>query len=285
MVKKWNVALGGAFALALLAGCGADQTNDASGGSAAAAQSPTAADGSAASQTQAADSGGQGAQNAGGGMRGGMGMADENGNPATLIGKIKSISGQTITVYKSSFDPSKMGARGGQNGGGQAGTAGSAPGGNGPDGGASGGGESAGGGAANGGAANSGAASDGAQAGGNAASGAANGSNGGRPGGFNRSIPFTDETEDITITDSTKLETTTFENNQPVTKEVSLADLKEGDVLTIWLKDGTQEAETVRVGGFGGGGRQGQGAGGRQNGQPSGQPSASPAASNDSAAG
>lgn len=253
MVRKWNLAIGGALALSLLAGCGSDKTgNDSSG---------------AAVQTQADGGSGQSAQTAqngsGGGMRGGMGMVDENGNAATLMGKIKSINGQTVTVYKSSFDPSKMGARpNGGNGNG------------GPDPNASG---------QNGGQAQAGdgqAPPSGGQASGNQnGQNGQGGQNGGRAGGFNRDGMFTDETEDITITDSTKLETTTFENNQATTKDVTLADLKEGDVLTIWLKDGSQEATTIRVGGFGGGGFGRGRQGGQQNGQAGGQQGQQPQAS------
>ncbi|MNR60110.1 hypothetical protein D3C85_1815200 [compost metagenome] len=54
--------------------------------------------------------------------------------------------------------------------------------------------------------------------------------------------------------------TVTFENEQMVEKEVTLADLKADDILSVMLKDDTQEAEsiTIRTGGFGGGGRQPQ---------------------------
>ncbi|MGM0881998.1 MAG: hypothetical protein ACQEXQ_13295 [Bacillota bacterium] len=52
----------------------------------------------------------------------------------------------------------------------------------------------------------------------------------------------------------------TFENEQMVEKEITLANLKTDDILSVMLKDDTQEAEsiTLSTGGFGGGG------GGRQ---------------------
>lgn len=204
MNKKWKLALTGALAVALLSGCGAKSVDN------AAAQN---------NQSQGAARSGQAGQSGQGGMRGGMGMVDENGNTADLLGKIKSISGQTITVYKSSFDPSQM--RGGQGG-----------------------------------------------------SGGQGGNSGNRPQGMGNM--FTDQTVDITVTDATKIETTSFENGQRTTKEIALSDLKADDVLTIWLKEGTQEAETIRVGGFGGG-RGGRGArqGQQQDGEASGQASSS----------
>ncbi|WP_027092333.1 hypothetical protein [Cohnella thermotolerans] len=226
MNKKWKFALTGALAVALLSGCGAKSDDN------AAAQN---------NQSQGAARSGQAGQSGQGGMRGGMGMVDEDGNTADLLGKIKSISGQTITVYKSSFDPSQM--RGGQGGsggqGGQDGQGGQSPSG-----------------------APASNAPDADRQGGNS---------GNRPQGMGNM--FTDQTVDITVTDATKIETTSFENGQRTTKEIALSDLKADDVLTIWLKEGTQEAETIRAGGFGGGrgARQGQ----QQDGQASGQASSS----------
>lgn len=265
MNKKWTLALSGALAIALLSGCGAKS------------------DSTAAGQPAQQDQGGNGAGQAWQGRGGmGMGMTDENGNPASLMGKVKSISGQTITVYKSSFDPSQMPQGGnrrsggnGQNGNGQAGGGnGQAPAGNGASNGS---GQAAG--------------SDGQSGGGqqpNVGGQALNGGNGtngsgNRPQGGGMANMFTDETEDITVSDATKIESVSYENGQTTTKELALSDLKADDVLTIWLKEGTQEAATIRVGGFGGGfggGNRGQWQGGQ--GQQGGQNQQQPSQSTDS---
>lgn len=250
MNKKWTLAVSGALAIALLSGCGSKEDNAASG------------------QNVQQEKAGNGAGQAGQG-RGGMemGMVDENGNPASLIGKVKGISGQTITVYKSSFDPSQMG-QGRQRPNGNGSNDGGQP----PSG-------------SNGQAPADGSANNGANGGGQATSGngqaqtgsSQNGSGNRRPGGGMANM-ITDETEDITVTDGTKIESVSFENGQATTKELAVSDLKADDVLTIWLKEGTQEAATIRVGGFGGGfgggnrGQQGQ-QGGQQGGQDQQQPS------------
>lgn len=267
MNRRWNLALCGALAAVMLAGCGSKADG---GGEQANAQAQVDA--------------GAG-QNGQGDMRGGMGMVDENGNAANLIGKVKSVNGQTITVYKSSIDPSQMGrgpggpnSGGGQppsgtpnDGSGQAQNDGQASGSTGAEtgsagtGGATGsdevgngnGGNVSGGGGANG--------SSGGNANGNGG-GAGTGAEGNRPPGGGMANMFTDETVDITVTDATKIESTSFENGQATTKEIALADLKADDVITVWLKDGTQEATTIRLGGLGGG-RGGRG--GPQGGQQS----------------
>lgn len=270
MNRKWTLALCGALAFALLAGCGS-KANDASG------QPGNQA------QNQAQDGSGGDAQGGpnGQGRFGGMGMVDENGNAASLMGKVKSIDGQTVTVYKSSFDPSKMPAGGGRNGGGGAPPSGA------PDG------EPNGSAAPGGGADNGGGV--GQNAGGQNGGGQAGNNNGSRRQGGMGNM-FTDETEAISVTDATKIEQTSFENGQATTKSLTLADLKADDVLTIWLKEGTQEATLIRVGGFGGGfggggggggqwqGRQGQGQGQGQN-QQQGQDQQTQSQSTDQTAG
>lgn len=234
MNKKWTLALSGALAVALLSGCGAKADN--------------AASGQAAQQGQGNNAAGQAGQWQG---RGGMGMVDENGNPASLIGKVKSVSGQTITVYKSTFDPSRMAQGGGQR-----------PSGNGQNGGSP-----------------APGAGNGQAPSGSAQNGSGQNGSGNRGQGRGMANMFSDETEDITITDATKIESVSFENGQATTKELAVTDLKADDVLTIWLKDGTQEAATIRVGGFGGGNRgQRPGGGQGQQGQSSQAPNASPSA-------
>ncbi|RUS48011.1 hypothetical protein [Cohnella sp. AR92] len=230
-IKKWNLALTGALAIALLSGCGSKSDHASAGGA----------------QTQTDNGSAQGGQGQGGNRGGfGGGMVDANGNTADMLGKIKSINGNTITVYKSSFDPGQMrgGMRSGQGGqGGQSGQNGDGvqPPSGAPD------------------------SSNGGQppADGQMPSGAPDGANkgngGGRPGGGMANM-FTDETVDITVTDATVIQKTSFENNEMTTTDVALSDLKADDVLTIWLTEGTQEAATIKIGGFGGGmGRGGQG--------------------------
>jgi hypothetical protein len=64
---------------------------------------------------------------------------------------------------------------------------------------------------------------------------------------------FSDETMDITVTDSTKIVSATFADGKMTETDKTLADLKADDIITVQLKDDTQEAESIRIGGFGGG--------------------------------
>ncbi|WP_256761122.1 hypothetical protein [Cohnella sp. WQ 127256] len=157
---------------------------------------------------------------------------------ADLMGKIKSINGQTITVYKSSFVPDARGGAGQQppGGGDQAGADGQQP---------PGGGDQAG--------------ADGQQP------PQGNGQN--RP---NMANMFSDETVDIQVTDSTKIIKTTFENQERKETVLTIADLKADDIVSVDLADDTQNAVTITLseggsfGGMGGGmggGRQGKGQG------------------------
>ncbi|GGG63776.1 hypothetical protein [Paenibacillus radicis (ex Gao et al. 2016)] len=190
-MNKWKLLLSAAVITAALSGCGANAQTD---------EPVTAAVGELPDQ-----------QRPGGMMLGGT------------LGKIKSIDGQSITMFVSSFQP------GNRNGGGL----------------------------------------DGSGTG-----GGRGGQQGERPqrqdgqapseGGMNFEDMFTDETTVITVTDETKIVATTFENNERKETEQSLSDLKADDVITVTLKEGTQEAESIRLGGFGGGGMMG---GGRPQGQ------------------
>jgi hypothetical protein len=156
-------------------------------------------------------------------------MTDENGNPADLIGKVKSINGNTITVYKSRLDPSQTGRGGGRSGRQAPSGEGQTQAGDGQT--PSGGGQ--------------------AQTGDTPPTG---GDGTGRPqGGTNMADRFTDETMDITVTDATKIRKIAFENNERTASEAALSDLKAGEVLTIWLNEGTQEASLITIGGMGGG--------------------------------
>jgi len=210
-MKKWHLITVSALTFALLAGCGDGGSNAADAGSANAQT-----DGGQASQAR-------------GGPGGGFGMTDENGNPADLIGKVKSINGNTITVYKSRLDPSQTGRGGGRSGRQAPSGEGQTQAGDGQT--PSGGGQ--------------------AQTGDTPPTG---GDGTGRPqGGTNMADRFTDETMDITVTDATKIRKIAFENNERTASEAALSDLKAGEVLTIWLNEGTQEASLITIGGMGGG--------------------------------
>ncbi|RIE02266.1 hypothetical protein D3H35_16170 [Cohnella faecalis] len=188
-----------------------------------------------------------------------QGAGGQNRMQADLLGKVKSVSGQTITVYKSSFTPGQGRPGGGANGGG-----------NGQQPPADGNGQQP-------------------PAGGNGQQPPADGNgqqppsgdgqSGGGRGGFNMDNMFTEETVDIQVTDATKIVKRSFENNQATETEIALADLKEGDVLNVDLKDGTQEAVTISLGnggfGMGGGGMGGPRGQGNNQGQ-----TQTPAASN-----
>lgn len=213
MINKNSFAVMSVLAFLLLAGCG----NNAKADTTSAVEEQANNDGAAQGQ---------------GSGQGGLPMQS-----ADLLGKVKSINGQTITVYKSSFVP---GERGGnrnvdgqqqvpntdQNGDSQQPPSGNATG-------------------------------DGQQP----PDGNGDGQAQGRP---NMGNMFSDETVDIIVTNSTKLVKTTFENNQMTENTLTLGDLKEGDILNIDLEENTQNAITLTLseGGFGGmgmgGGRQGQ---------------------------
>ncbi|WP_217596682.1 hypothetical protein [Cohnella sp. GbtcB17] len=208
MDKKWTMFAAVALAVAVLAGCGSKSENNGTASVAA------AGDQSAAGQ---------------GGSFGGM-------QAAGTLGKIKSVNGNTITIYKSSFQPGQGGGRmggnrqggGGPNEGDDAAPSGDAqqPNGDPPQQGADG------------------------QAGGRAGQGRQGGQGGQRPDMANL---FTEETEDITVTDATKIFKTEMADGQRTETEIAIGDLKADDVITVTLREGTQEAESIRLGGFGGG--------------------------------
>ncbi|CAI6054287.1 hypothetical protein [Cohnella sp. JJ-181] len=220
MNKKWTMLAGAALSVALLAGCGSKAGNNDAG--AAPAQA------AAAEQSGAGGAGDQAGAAGTGVGRGGM-------QAMGTLGKIKSVSGGTITIYKSAFQPGQGGGRQGgnrQSAGGQA------------DGQAGG--------------------QDSGQTGGQA-SGQAGGQ--GRQDGQRADMAnlFTEETEEIKVTDATKIYKSETADGERTETEIALGDLKADDVITVTLKEGTQEAESIRLGGFGGGGfggmRGGQGQG------------------------
>ncbi|MEV5027548.1 hypothetical protein [Paenibacillus sp. LPE1-1-1.1] len=200
-MNKWKVMLSAVVIAAALAGCGVQEEQ-------------------AAGEVQA-DAQTDVQENGAGGGTGGPGMG-QMGAQADLMGKIKSIDGQTITLYKSAM---------GQGGPPQGDGTGTAP-----------------------------ADGEGAQPPADAPAGDGTAPEGG--GRMNMGAMFSDETVTIQVTDTTKITTMTFENEQMAETEMTLADLKADDILSVMLKDDTQEAEsiTIRTGGFGGGG----GGGGRQ---------------------
>ncbi|MBD2868045.1 hypothetical protein [Paenibacillus arenilitoris] len=209
-MNKWKMALGAAVMTALLAGCGAQ--GEQSGAEALQGQ-------------QGGETSGAQQQGNGGGQPSGGG-ALQMGAPADLMGKVKSVDGQTITLYQSAMP---MG-QGNRPEGGQMPEVGERPD---PP-------------------AEDGAAAEG---GGPSADGEAAPPGGG--GRMSMEEMFTEETVEVTVTEATNIVSVTFENEQMVEKELTLADLKADDILSIALKDETQDAETitVRTGGFGRGGR------------------------------
>ncbi|QAY68183.1 hypothetical protein [Paenibacillus protaetiae] len=218
MNNSWKVALSGALLALVLAGCGAKDD-----GGAAAAQGNGSGSQAAASSS---------AQNGRQPVRG-------------AFGKIKSIDGNTITVYKSSFTgrerPEGKGQPPqGQNGGDQA--AGQASGGTSGAGGSQ--------------------SSDGSQK-----PDGARGQNRGnwqQGGGMNTDNMFTDETITLQVTDSTQIVKRSFENNKMTETNLSLSDLKADDIITYTLVDGSEDQlDTISVGMGGFGGGRGPGMGGR----------------------
>lgn len=235
-MKNWKTLLSTILIMATLAACSANQTatnTTAAGTEAAATQSGTQADAGAGQA--------QGRPGQGGMMMGGT------------MGKIKSIDGQTITLYKSSFTPGDRqgGGEPPAQGDAQQGEAGAAPDGTQPE----------------------PPAQDGGQA--------AEGQGGGR---MNMENMFTEETVEVTVTDATTITAISFENNQRVETAKTLADLKADDIVTYTVTDGTQDVATIQIGGMMGGGMGGgrpggQGAGGGAAGQGSdAAPEASPTA-------
>ncbi|WP_150265133.1 hypothetical protein [Paenibacillus tepidiphilus] len=244
MKKYMPVMMAGSLIAALmLAGCSSNSGTASSQGTA-----------------QAGQTGNGAAQQGGSGAQGQNGMNRQ----AMNIGKIKSISGTTITVYTAEM-PQR-----GQNGGeGQApgnGEGGQPPGdgqGAPPEGAQPGDGQ--------------GTAPEGAppadgqgtppEGGQSAGTGGGRGQ-GGMRGGMMQS--FSEETTDITVPDGTKVLSVTFENGERKETEISLSDLKADDIIQYTLKEGTTEAEsiTLSTGGFGGG--QGFGGGAPGTGQGSG---------------
>lgn len=214
MKKHVSYMLAGALiAAVLLAGCS-------SGNDTAA---PAAAD-SQSTQTQGSSS--EGVQGPGGMNRAGMN-----------IGKIKSISGSTITVYTSQM-PEGRPENSGEGGQGTPSDGQGTP----PGGGESG---------------QPADSQQGTPPEGDGQSGEAGQQGGGRQGGMMQS--FSEETTGLTVTADTQYVSVTFENGEQKETVLSLADLKADDIIQYTLQADTAIAEkiTVSTGGFGGGGRGG----------------------------
>lgn len=212
MISRKALLAGVALALAL-AGCGSKNEGAAAGGANEAAVQQ---------QNQRQPPAGQEGGNGGPGMM--------NRAPADLIGKVKSIDGNTLTVYKSSFTPGQGGgARRGngmrrrQSGDGQQPSEGAQP----------------------------------VEQGQPQAPADGQRQQGGGRGGMNFENMFTDETAEITVTDGTKIIKREFVDDKMQETELALADLKADDIVTIDLMDGTQEADTITLGTSGFGGRGG----------------------------
>jgi len=218
MFTKKAIAACAIAALAMLTGCGGNNADNGGGSG-----------NNAAMQEQQAFNG-----------QDGRGQMNRMG--FDLMGKIKSVDGQTITVYKSAFVPGGQGGPGGRGGGsegnppsGDAPPQGSwQPGDELPEG-------------------EMPSPGDGQQSG-----------NGGSRNRMNMENMFTDETADIIVTDNTKIIKTEFVDNQRQETEIGIGDLQADDIITVDLEDGTQQALTITIGsGFGGGGF-GMGGGGER---------------------
>ncbi|MEK3883147.1 hypothetical protein [Paenibacillus sp. PL2-23] len=235
-MSKCGILAAALLATALLAGCsGETGSSDNSAGGA-----PMQTGGA---RQQAGGEGGPPGMGGGGGF----GMTDDHGNVASLIGQVKSINGNVVTVYKSALEPGAMG--GGMGGmrreGGGSRQGGQATGQDGQGEGQIGGGETA---EQNG--------QDGALSGGGTPPAAQEGdampgeAGQGRPvGGMSM---FTEETVDVTVTDTTAIQGSSFGENGVALTDMGIADLKEGDILTIWLVEGSEDASLIRLGGMGG---------------------------------
>jgi hypothetical protein len=208
----------GLIAALLLAGCSSNtDTAASSAGNSGAAQ--TQSDGTASQPAASPGAGGKGMN--------GMNRAGMN------IGKIKSISGNTITVYTSEMPAGRPQATGeGTAPEGQQGTA--------PEGG-----------------------KDGQPPQDQSTAPEGGGQGGGRQGG-GMMQNFSDETTDITVTSDTQYVSVTFDNGEQKETAVTLSDLKADDVIQYTLKTDTTTAEkiTLGAGGFGGGGGRGGAPGG-----------------------
>lgn len=137
---------------------------------------------------------------------------------ADIMGKVKSINGNTITLYKSSMDPAEM-MNSKPEGEGQTPPDGEVP----TDGEASAGGQPL--------------------TEGETPPEPKDGDGMGEPMGMDDM--FTDETTDIEVTTSTSI----VSQSQGTESPIAIADLKEGDIVTVWLTSDTQEAEKISLGG------------------------------------
>ncbi|WP_168120584.1 hypothetical protein [Paenibacillus sp. HB172176] len=232
-MKVWTLAAAAALLIAMLAGC----SNAKEQGNSNAATNLSAQNGAQTGNQSGIGNGNSlGDVSAGreGGFQGGGrvgfgGMTDENGNAASLMGKVKSMNVNTITVYKSSFTPgsgapANRGNRQSQPPS-QAGDAGAQP-----------------------------------PSSSNQAVPGQSGDGTERPsGGFGGAANmFSDETEDITLSESTIIQAMTMGEDGMIYGDVAATDLKIDDVLTIWLKADSFEATRIIVGGMSGyGGRGG----------------------------
>ncbi|WP_339276038.1 hypothetical protein MKY59_03660 [Paenibacillus sp. FSL W8-0426] len=216
-MNKWTMGLSSAMLVVMLAGCGtaAQNTETASTDISATAAGATAADSSNGAEQTSEASEGQTGQEAATEVPGTM-----------LMGKIKSIDGQAITLYKSSQQPGEGGTMNEGKQPPQDAQSGNAP------------------------------------AEGEEPPAAPEGGEGQGlpPGEMNTEGMFTDETVEVALTDSTKLVSMVQGEEGGTESEISPADLKEGDIVNVTLDGDTWNALEVRVGGGFSGGMQPPGA-------------------------
>jgi len=209
-MNKWTMGLSSAMLLVMLAGCGTAAQNTETTST---DRSATAAGASATDSSNGADQTSEASE----GQTGQDAAADVPGT--MLTGKIKSIDGQTITLYKSSMQPGEGGPLIDRGQAPQDAQSGNAP-----------------------------AEGEETQAAPEGGEG-----QGQPPGDMNTEGMFTDETVEVALTDSTKLVSMAQGEQGGTESEISPAGLKEGDIVNVTLDGDTRNALEVRVGGgFGG---------------------------------
>ncbi|ULO06759.1 hypothetical protein H1230_27875 [Paenibacillus sp. 19GGS1-52] len=153
--------------------------------------------------------------------------ANENGNPnrAMNIGKIKSISGSTITIYTADMTMAPGQNGGGKDTGAPQGEQGAAP-------------------QGNAGGEQGTAPEGGTQQGGGGQGGGMKG--GGMQGGRMQQN-FSEETTDITIGADTTISSVTFDNGAQKESTLKLSDLKADDIIRYTLKTDSTEAASITL--------------------------------------
>ncbi|GGD46656.1 hypothetical protein [Paenibacillus nasutitermitis] len=223
---KIKIAVGTLLLTMVLTGCGA-KNNTADGGN-----PPAGNEGGLQATGEAAPGGWQGAN----GMQ-----------PADLFAKVVKASGDSLIVLKSTMQPSEMQGRGGMRGGtgqGPVGDAGAAPSGEAPPDGQA---------PPEGNPPEGGKAADGTQTGDGADQGDNGGKGRGRPagGGGMMQMEFAAEQTTLAINADTTVTTMTRGQDGASESQLQASDLKEGDIVMIWLNEDGKTALTIMKQQFG----------------------------------